>query len=76
MNKKNIQPNPNEIVIPELDEIMKTYRHTTPWTNREEAIVKKYFRRVPDTKLALTLKRTTRSIIHKAAALGVKEGTG
>ena len=70
------KPNTNEIVIPELDEIMKTYRHTTPWSEKDIAVLKKYFRRVPDTDLGKALNRSPRSVVQKAASLCIKEGTG
>jgi hypothetical protein len=43
---------PDTIVIPELEEAMQTH-HSRDWSLKEEAILKKYYNRVP---IALLLK--------------------
>lgn len=63
-----------EIVIPELDEIAKTYApDRRPWTDDEKAIVAKYYGRVPPPALMKYLPdRSCDAVRIKAAAIGMR----
>jgi len=62
----------NEIIIPELEEAARNYiPKYRSWTEKEIAIVKKYYGKVPIGQLAKHLKRSIYSIQQTAAAHGI-----
>jgi hypothetical protein len=62
----------NEIVIPELEEAMKTYRPRGLWTEEDINAVKTYYGKVPTALLAATIHRTVASINKYAENHGIK----
>lgn len=62
-----------EIQIPELEEAMASFKPHTPfWTEKEIAIVSKYYGKVPLAKLKEHLPmRSEHAIQHKARQLGL-----
>lgn len=55
----------DDIIIPELDEIMKTYSPPKFWSEREIEIVKKYYRKVPKHDLLKYLPGRTYKAVQK-----------
>jgi hypothetical protein len=76
MNRsKNVPHGTNVIVIPELEEAAARYRpHKFSWSDRDIAILKKYYGRVPVQSLESTLHRQTTKIHEKAIELGTERG--
>jgi len=65
----------NEIIIPELEEAMATFVPRASWTEREEAILRRYWGKVPVRMLETTLKHSLPSIRTKVQNMGLrKEG--
>jgi hypothetical protein len=63
----------NEIIIPELEEAMERF-NPRAWTPEEEAILKKYYKRVPTKDLLKYLPRKTENAIYtKAGRMGLVE---
>lgn len=59
-----------EIIVPELEKLVGSY--TTPkWSAKDEATLKRYYRKVPHDKLAKHLGRTVDSLTRKAQRMGV-----
>jgi len=59
-----------EEIDAELSKLVGDYHHRNrPWNPHEDALIAKYYRRVPLTKLAKTLGRTTHSIRSHALDL-------
>lgn len=63
----------HEIVIPELEEAACRYQPRQSWTEKEVAVMKKYYGRVPITQLAAYLHRSVNAIHNRAAAFGMTE---
>jgi hypothetical protein len=62
-------------VIPELEEAMARYQpHKLSWSDKDIAILKKYYGRVPVTALESTLHRRSNAIHDKAVELGCERG--
>ena len=63
-----------EVVVPELEKIAKTYapRHNF-WTSYEEAVLRKYYGKVPIEALVRFYNRTENAIYHQARKLGMVE---
>lgn len=60
-----------EIVIPELEAIARDPDH---WTAREEKIMRKYYGRVPNGKLAEIIGRSKGAVIAKAYRMQLTRG--
>jgi len=60
-----------EIIIPELEESEPPIRY---WTEREEAILRKYYGKADPKKIAETLGRTKTAIQNKAQNMGLRYG--
>ncbi len=77
MNKKSVPHGTKEIVIPALEEEMRTYvPKYRPWTKDEIAILTKYYGRVSPDSLAKQFGRTKASIMDKAQNLGLMNVRG
>jgi len=83
MNKKSIQPNTKStqmrthdtIIIPELEEAMERYQpHKLTWSDKDNAILKRYYGRVPISSLESTLHRNSKTIHDQVVKLGGKKG--
>ena len=62
-----------EIIIPELEELAKTFiPHGRPWTKKEIAQLKLYYGRVPLRRLATALNRGAEATRKKADELGLR----
>lgn len=67
-----------EIIIPELEALI---RPTKDWTDKEDAILKRYYRKVPVKQLAEALNRecgkarTGHAVQCRAQVLGVTGGS-
>jgi len=60
------------IIIPELEEAMKTYTPAwKPYTKKDELIIKRYFGKVDLKLLAKQLGRTPEALNTKAGHLGL-----
>ena len=60
-----------EIIIPELEESEPPIRY---WTEREEAILRKYYGKADTKKIAEYLGRTIRAVKHKVINMGLRYG--
>ena len=82
MNKKSIQPNTKStqmrtqtIIIPDLEEAMERYQpHKLTWSDKDNAILKRYYCRVPITSLEQILRRNSKTIHDQAVRLGGTRG--
>jgi hypothetical protein len=63
------------ILIPELEEAMERYQpHKTTWSDKDNAILKRYYCRVPITSLESTFHRGSKMIHNQAVRLGGTRG--
>ena len=63
------------ILIPELEEAMERYQpHKTTWSDKDNAILKRYYGRVPISSLESTLHRNSKTIHDQAIRLGGTRG--
>lgn len=60
-----------DISIPELDELPDTEPPRRPWTEREVAILRKYYGRKPTDAIAKVLNRTEKAVKFKARDIGL-----
>ena len=75
MTRKSTQLRTDTIEIPELEEAMARFQpHKKDWSDRDIAILKKYYGRVPIQSLESTLHRQTVKIHEKAIELGTERG--
>ncbi len=65
-----------EIIIPELEEKIGVGLHFPDWTDRDEAILRKYYGRVRIEHLMAYLNRSRSAVAHKAAELGLQYRRG
>jgi hypothetical protein len=72
MTAKKRPVSDDEIIIPELEEAMKTYCPKHEWSSRDIAAVKKYYGKVPITQLSASLKRSISAIRKYAETHGIK----
>ena len=64
----------NDIIIPELEELVKVFKPLhKPWTDEEVAIVIKYYPIMDTKKLSLYLGRSLVSVYNKSRALGLSK---
>jgi len=59
-----------DIVIPELEEAAATFHPYHTWTPEEHAILKKYYGRVPVTRLTKFVRHSVDAIHREASRLG------
>lgn len=64
-------PEPDTIVIPELEEAMETYIPRGCWSKEDEEVLKKYFGRVPIRTLEGYLHKSRHAVNSKAAIMGL-----
>jgi len=65
------------IVIPELEEIARNYEpRQRPWGEDEDAVLRKYYNRVPIESLVKYFKRTQCSIQSHANVIGITNKKG
>ena len=62
---KSKHTKPEEVVIPELEELVGTYKDYRFWTEEELAIVRKYFRKVSTAAIAKQINRTVGAVENK-----------
>jgi hypothetical protein len=62
----------NTIVIPELEEAMKTYKPHGSWSDEDVRAIKTYYGKVPTSLLATTIHHTVDSIHKYAETHGIK----
>ena len=60
---------PQEVVVPELEALMGNTTMRKYWTAEDEAIVRKYYGKVPTEKLAKQIGRTLEAVQNKANKL-------
>ena len=67
--------NNDTIIIPELEEAMERYQpHKLTWSDKDNAILKRYYCRVPITSLEQILRRNSKTIHDQAIRLGGTRG--
>lgn len=66
----------NEIIIPELEQAAENYRPRGQWSDREIAILKRYYGRVPITKLRDYVHHSIDACHRKAGQLGLAKPNG
>jgi hypothetical protein len=57
------------VVVPELEALMGSHTTRKYWTAEDEAIVRKYYGKVPTEKLAKQIGRTIEAVQNKANKL-------
>lgn len=61
-----------EFCVPELDALIEEgVTVTVPWTEREEAILSKYYGRVPTKDLCKAINKSSDSVLAKARRMGI-----
>jgi hypothetical protein len=63
----------NEIIIPELEQAAENYRPRGQWSDDEIAILKRYYGRVPITKLRDHVRHSVDACHRMAKELGLKK---
>jgi hypothetical protein len=59
------------IVIPELEEAARIYKPMRLWSEKDNAILRKYYNRVPTSRLGGYLKRSVTSMQQHAVVIGI-----
>lgn len=75
MSTRSIQSNTKTILIPDLEQAMEDYNpRYKGWSQKEEAIMLKYYNKVSIDALIKTLGRSKSSIQDKASRMGITGG--
>lgn len=65
-----------EVIIPELEEIAASYIPRGTWTDRQHAILDRYYGRVPISRLRDVVGHSIDAIHREAARRGLKKISG